>query len=96
MTRSRAPVAAAMLLRRLQRALRRLGAVVAAADDAGLAARALRVALGRDGDRAGRAVQQPLPGAAGQHAAGAAGVGGADHDQGRVLLLGEIMEPVGR
>ena len=37
-------------------------------------------------------MEQSLRGAAGQHAPSAAGVGGADHDEGCVLLLGEPME----
>ena len=53
------------------------------------------VALRRHGDRARRAVQQPLAGAAGQHAARAAGVRGADDDQPGVLLLGHRVQAVG-
>ena len=78
-----------------ERALRGDRPVVAAPDDRRLMGRAVRVALRRDRDRARRAVQEPLGGAAGEDATGAAGVRRTDDDQAGVLLLRERVEPMG-
>ncbi|MEO8687757.1 MAG: hypothetical protein ABI611_06010 [Solirubrobacteraceae bacterium] len=40
-------------------------------------------------------MQEPLGGAAGQHASGAAGVRGADDDEVSILTLGELVQPEG-
>ena len=53
---------------------------------------ALAVALGHHGDRARRAVQEPLAGAARQHAPGAPDVRRADHDQRGVIELRELVQ----